>query len=72
MRRDPNPHLAFGLGTHFCLGAALARIELRVVLDVVLERLGDIALTGEPEWVRSNKHTGMRHMPISFRPLAPR
>ena len=66
VRRDPNPHLAFGHGTHFCLGANLARVEIRVVLDLVLDRLDDITLTGPVEWVRSNKHTGLRHMPIAF------
>ncbi|MEZ5205502.1 MAG: cytochrome P450 [Acidimicrobiales bacterium] len=67
IRRDPNPHLAFGHGTHFCLGARLARIEIAVVLDEVLDRLDDLALAGDVEWVRSNKHTGIRHMPVSFR-----
>ena len=38
--RNPNPHLAFGRGTHFCLGAALARMEIRVMLDALLDRIG--------------------------------
>ncbi|MGH7789592.1 MAG: cytochrome P450 [Candidatus Binatia bacterium] len=67
VRRTPNPHLAFGHGGHFCLGAALARLEIRVVLDGLLERFDAIALAGPVEWTRSNKHTGLRHMPVSFR-----
>jgi cytochrome P450 len=66
IRRSPNPHLTFGHGSHFCLGANLARVEMRVVFDEVLDRLDDLALAGPVEWTRSNKHTGVRHMPISF------
>lgn len=67
VRRDPNPHLAFGHGNHFCLGANLARTEMRVVFEGLLERFDEITLTGPTEWTRSNKHTGMRHMPVRLR-----
>lgn len=67
--RDPNPHLAFGHGSHFCLGANLARVEMRLVFDALLDRFDSIALAGEVEWVRSNKHTGIRHLPVTFEPL---
>jgi cytochrome P450 family 142 subfamily A polypeptide 1 len=43
-RRDPNPHLAFGVGTHFCLGANLARLEIRVMFEELLRRLPDVRL----------------------------
>ncbi len=66
--RDPNPHLAFGKGAHFCLGAALARMEIRIVFEALLERFDDLALAGPVEWSRTNKHTGLRHLPITFRP----
>jgi cytochrome P450 len=66
-RRDPNPHLGFGHGVHHCLGANLARLEMRVIFSEVLGRLHDVALAGEVEWTRSNKHTGIRHLPIRFR-----
>jgi cytochrome P450 len=66
IRRSPNPHLTFGHGSHFCLGANLARLEMRVVFDEVLDRLDDLALAGPVEWTRSNKHTGVRHLPISY------
>jgi cytochrome P450 len=62
--RSPNRHLAFGHGAHFCLGAGLARLEMRLVLDAVLERVGAIERVGPIEWVRSNKHTGVRHAPV--------
>jgi len=66
VRRDPNPHLTFGHGSHFCLGANLARVEMRLVFEGLLDRFAEIALTGPIEWTRSNKHTGVRHMPVSF------
>ena len=64
--RNPNPHLAFGRGVHFCLGATLARIEMRVLFDVMLDRVGAVTLTGPIEYVRSNKHSGIRHMPVQI------
>jgi cytochrome P450 len=66
IRRDPNPHLTFGHGSHFCLGASLARLEIRLVLDALLDRFGEIVPDGPVEWARSNKHTGVRHMPVKF------
>lgn len=66
--RNPNPHLAFGRGTHFCLGAALARMEIRVVFDALLDKVADVAVTGPVEYVRSNKHAGVRHMPVHLMP----
>jgi cytochrome P450 len=67
VRRDPNPHLAFGHGAHYCLGANLARLEIRLVLDALLDRVEACALAGPLEWTRSNKHTGIRHMPLALR-----
>jgi cytochrome P450 len=62
--REPNPHLALGHGAHFCLGAHLARLEIRVALSEFLERIESFHLTGPPEWTRSNRHSGIRHLPI--------
>jgi cytochrome P450 len=67
--RNPNPHLAFGRGTHFCLGAALARMEIRVVLGALLDKVADVTVTGPIEYTRSNKHAGVRHMPVHITPL---
>jgi cytochrome P450 len=65
--RTPNPHLTFGHRTHFCLGANLARLEIRVLLDEVLDRLEDFELSGPVERVRTNKHAGVWHVPMRFR-----
>ncbi len=62
--RDPNPHLSFGHGVHFCLGAHLARMEIRVALSEVLTCFDGFSLNGDPEWTRSNRHTGLRHLPL--------
>ena len=66
IRRDPNPHVTFGHRTHFCLGANLARLEIRVILDEVLDRLDNFELTGPVERVRTNKHAGVWHVPMQF------
>jgi len=66
IRRTPNPHLTFGHRTHYCLGANLARLEIRVVLDEVLDRWEGIALTGPVTRVRTNKHAGVSHVPLAF------
>lgn len=67
IRRTPNPHLAFGLGSHFCLGANLARLEIALVFDGLLDRVARPRLAGPPERTRSNKHAGFRHAPIHLR-----
>jgi cytochrome P450 len=66
--RDPNPHVGFGHGIHHCLGASLARLEIRVVLEELFERIDAIHLAGPVEWARSNKHTGLRHLPLTLVP----
>jgi cytochrome P450 len=68
VERSPNPHVAFGHGLHHCLGASLARREIRVVLEALLDRVAEVQLTGEPEWGRSNKHTSLRHVPVLLVP----
>lgn len=66
--RRPNRHIAFGRGGHHCLGAALARMEIRVMLDILLRKCAGLELLGPVEYVRSNKHSGVRHMPARLRP----
>ncbi|MBK9263383.1 MAG: cytochrome P450 [Polyangiaceae bacterium] len=48
--RDPNPHVSFGAGIHFCLGAALARLEAQILFDTVLRRMPRLQLVSEPKW----------------------
>jgi len=67
VRRDPNPHLGFGHGLHFCLGASLARLELRLTLEELTRQVETLEPAGAPEWTRSNKHTGLRHVPLRVR-----
>jgi cytochrome P450 len=62
--RQPNAHLAFGHGLHHCLGAALARREIRIMYEELLPRCSAIEATGPVEWGRSNKHTTIRHLPV--------
>lgn len=62
--RHPNRHVAFGHGGHFCLGATLARMEIRLVLEVLLDRVAHVELDGPVEWGRSNKHTSIRRLPV--------
>jgi cytochrome P450 len=66
--RKPNPHLGFGQGVHYCLGANLARLELRVLYEELLTRFGSARLVSPVEWTRSNRHTGIRHMVVELRP----
>lgn len=65
--RRPNPHLAFGVGPHFCLGAHLARLELCSIFTQLARRLESIELAGPIERVRSNLVGGVKRMPIRYR-----
>lgn len=70
--RDPNPHLAFGGGgTHFCLGANLARVEASAIIPEVLSRMNGLELAGPVERLRSNLINGIRSMPVRFTPAQP-
>ena len=67
IERSPNEHIAFGGGgPHFCLGANLARMELRLIFDELLRRLPDLELDGEVEYLRSNFIGGIKHMPVRW------
>jgi cytochrome P450 family 142 subfamily A polypeptide 1 len=69
VRRDPNPHLAFGFGPHFCMGASLARIELKTMFSELLRRLPDLHLAGEALPRRSSNFiSGPEAMPVAFTP----
>jgi cytochrome P450 len=66
--RNPNEHLAFGRGEHFCIGAHLARLELRLTLEGVLREMPDLRLSGKVDRLRSNVVAGIKHMPVQFTP----
>ncbi|MGH9121271.1 MAG: cytochrome P450 [Acidimicrobiales bacterium] len=70
--RNPNPHMAFGGGgPHFCLGANLARMEIRVMYEHLLDRLPDIHQAGEVQRLQSAFINGVKHLPVAFTPGAP-
>jgi len=64
--RQPNPHLSFGFGPHFCLGAALARLEGRIVLQELLDRFASLDSAGPVERTASPVIAGVRHAPLVF------
>ena len=67
--RNPNPHITFGPGgAHFCLGASLARLEIRVMFEELLRRLPDIEPAGPVRRLRSNFIAGIKQMPVCFTP----
>jgi cytochrome P450 len=70
--RTPNDHLSFGFGPHYCLGAALAHLEARVLFEELFARLPDIALAGPVVRLRANHINGIKHMPVRFTPPARR
>ena len=68
IRRNPNPHVAFGFGTHFCLGAALARLEIKVMFEELLPRLRNLRLAGPPQRIPNAFVRGFEALPIEFDP----
>ena len=66
--RDPNPHQAFGgHGAHYCIGANLARLEVKLIFDALADRDARISLLGEPTKLRSAWINGVKEMPVSYR-----
>jgi cytochrome P450 len=70
VRRNPNPHIGFGQGIHYCLGANLARLEIRILFEDLFERFDSIELDGPARWTRDNRLFGIKHLPIRFEPSA--
>jgi len=67
--RHPNPHMAFGGGgPHFCLGANLARMEIRVMFEHLLDRVPDIHQHGDVQRLKSAFINGVKHLPVAFTP----
>lgn len=74
VERQPNEHVAFGFGSHYCLGQALARLELKVMFEQLLARVPDIELAADPATLprrRANFITGLESMPVTFSPSTP-
>ena len=73
LEREPNNHMAFGWGTHFCLGASLARLELKIMFQRLAERMPDIQFANDEPlpWRASNFIVGPEAMPVTFTPSAP-
>ena len=65
--RQPNRHIAFGVGEHVCLGAHVARLELQVIFRQLIERLEYVELAAPIERLRSHVIGGIKHMPIRYR-----
>jgi cholest-4-en-3-one 26-monooxygenase len=64
--RKPNPHIAFGTGTHFCMGSHMARLEMRVTLEELLRRFPNLSMTRPPERLHSNFISGIKIMQMSL------
>ena len=73
VRRSPNPHLGYGgLGTHYCLGASLAKLEIELIFNAIADAMPDIAKAGDPVRLRSGWINGIKSLPVSYRPLSSR
>jgi len=70
IRREHNPHLAFGHGIHLCLGANLARMEARIFFEEFFAHFASIESTAEPVFIRSNSIHGFKDMPVLLTPVA--
>jgi cytochrome P450 len=66
IRRQPNPHLVFGHGPHFCLGAHLARVQMRALLGEVLARTSELRYAAPPSYLRSNFQRGVKRLPLAW------
>jgi cholest-4-en-3-one 26-monooxygenase len=66
--RSPNPHLGYGgRGTHYCLGANLAKLEIELIFNAIADSMPDIAKAGDPVRLRSGWINGIKHLPVSYR-----
>jgi cytochrome P450 len=66
IRRHPNPHLVFGHGPHFCLGAHLARTQMRALFEEVLARTSSLSYAGPPSYLQSNFQRGVKRLPVAW------
>jgi cytochrome P450 len=65
--RNPNRHVALGFGEHYCLGQALARVELRVLFDALLDRFEEFHVDGDVQHCAASFVGGVKHLPIKYR-----
>jgi cholest-4-en-3-one 26-monooxygenase len=67
--RDPNPHLGYGgLGTHYCLGASLAKLEIQLIFNAIADVMPDLTRSGDPVRLRSGWINGIKSLPVTYRP----
>jgi hypothetical protein len=66
LARSPNPHLAFGKGVHYCLGAPLARLEAQIAVPALLRRAPRMRLAGSPQWRGGAIVRGLRTLPVAL------
>jgi cytochrome P450 len=66
--RHPNLHLGFGAGPHFCLGGPLAKLEIKLALEQLIERYDGLEITGPVEWVQSTFVGGLKRLPVRLKP----
>ena len=67
IQRQPNPHLSFGYGPHFCIGAALARMECQIAFSTLLRRLCDLRLASDtPQWRPAFGVRSLETLPVTF------
>ena len=64
---NPNRHLSFGIGEHFCVGSHLARMEMAVAYKHLIPRLEEVELTGPPDRLWSGLVGGVKHLPIRYK-----
>jgi cholest-4-en-3-one 26-monooxygenase len=64
--RSPNPQIGFGFGPHFCMGAFLARLEIQIMLECLLEEVAELSLAGDPQLVSSIQFCGFKSMPVTL------
>jgi len=65
--RNPNRHLAFGHGEHFCMGSHLARRSQRAIVEELARRVEHWEIIGEPEWIASSFVVGLKNLPVRYR-----
>ncbi|MDJ0786843.1 MAG: cytochrome P450 [Myxococcota bacterium] len=70
IERKPNPHVAFGHGEHFCMGAHFARRSMAAILNELVRRVDAWELAGDPEWIQASFVVGLKHVPVRYRMAA--